>query len=205
MTLLYLFLGSDQSADARSDNFQIESLAYAPSGKDFYRKYIRHSRPVLIQKGISKWPSFRSWKNISNIARKHKTDQFPATFIGEHKQSDSNVAQLGTLEYWLSRSVNKNLQITVNMKKSKILEDIYLPTILQCKEMKLEYENFKIMIMNGKSDGEWLQTNTEIIFAAFGPTAKVLLADRKVSKSILLKSGSPEEHHHSLAILNEGL
>ena len=205
MFLLYLLLGSDQTADTKSDNPQIESLVYAPSGKDFYRKYIRHSRPVLIQKGISKWPSFTSWKNTSDLARKHKAEQFPATFVAEYGQSDSDAAQLGTLEYWVSRSVDKNLEITVNIKKSKIIEDIYLPTMLQCKEMKLEYEKFKIMTMNGKSDGEWLQTRSEIIFAAFGPTTKVLLVDRKVSKSTLLKSRSTEERHPSLAILNEGL
>lgn len=174
----------------------VDNLEFVPGGKDFYQKFVKQSKPVVFVDGVMKADANASLSDISKLEMKLSKEVFD---LGGEENSFFPSYNESGLE-------SKDIELKV--KDSKILDQVYLPIMLNCKEYKLAYNHFRLSIVSHMSANPPTQVDEEMLIFSFGGGIEVELFDSKYSPYFLgsLEKGKKDGNILSdSVILNEGL
>lgn len=158
----------------QSQDVFIESLEFIPRGRDFYRKFLRQSKPVVFKGAVKNaMPDGELWNDIYNADTKLQKELF--TF-------DDKTLSFAS---WFNVSKAEENDIELIADKSNILEKIHLPLMLQCKEFKLLYGQMKLSIISHKLRSQPKMIHNEMMLFSLGHGIKVELYENKHSSGVM--------------------
>ena len=185
-TTLYfcLFLGHKEPLGNQGAPSEVlESMHFTPSGKDFYQKYLRNSNPVLFKKSVGKWPAFTTWQNLSHLRNNYGKNIYNVDFAKIYSQQEVKQKMI-PLEEYLDIYKSENVTLESNISRSKMLDEVHLPALLQCKELYPAQENIHIVISSGKISSPLYQVDTEVLRVSLSGSSTVILFNSKFTKDL---------------------
>ena len=108
-----------------------------------------------------------------------------------------------TLKDWVEESSSKQMTADLDISKSRLLEDIYLPVMLHCKEYRIEYNKLRLSITSEDFNCQPKQYSDEMLYISLGPRIKARLFDSRQT-SQLIEEGFPKLEHQDV-MLERGL
>eukprot|EP00794_Sanderia_malayensis_P015359 gene15359-16936_t len=162
---------------------EVETVSLTSSGNDFYRKYVRLSRPVLYKNSASQWPAFKNWQNISYLKLTYGSNIFNIDLAKKFRQEE--IAQkLMPMADYLDIYKTEDVCLESNASQSEMLKEIHLPTQLQCKELYPEMENINVVITSGDIVTPLYQAQADVLRISLSGSSSVILFDKADTKHL---------------------
>ena len=173
VVMIFLIQGTKEMPIGTKHTF-IEALIFMPGGKDFYQKFVRQAKPVLFKE------TFKG--SILNATTHDTMNNLEKMLNKELFNFDKKKMPFA---HWYNKSRTEKIDIDLRANGSTILEEIYLPIMLQCREYKLDYEQFQISIFSRKAAGNLKQIDQEMLLFSFENGIKIELYDSLYSSKLL--------------------
>ena len=180
--------------DLRIGQYSIKTLEFMPEGRDFYQKFIRLSKPVLLKSSLKNSVMDKTIQNITNLLQKEVFE------VNDKKMP---------FPYWYNQSMAEKKELDLRADKTMLMEEIILPIMLHCKEYKLAYDQFILTIIPAQNVMSYPKhAKDEMMLFSFGNNIKVELYDKRYSAELLANVESGKAVHNVnfiTATLSEGL
>ncbi len=136
-----------------------ESTSFALSGRDFYKKHVRASKPIIFKNAASRWPALKNWQNLRYLKFKYGKNVYNIDFA--KRFAHQNIAQrFMPLEKFLAIYKVEDVSLESNVSDSQMLEEVHLPTQLQCKELNPDPRDVNIVMSSGNVSAPLYQVLT---------------------------------------------
>jgi len=131
-------------------SLKVDELDTMPTSQEFYERYVRLNRPVVIRGGIKEQPYFTRWKSDDYLA-KHFGDTL--VMVEEQKVEDRMGADIKTRtlkQYIQGYAKPGNEWYIVQDVYPHMLADVQVPGLLSCEEF---YRGMNMVVMWFSSGG----------------------------------------------------
>ena len=183
-TILLLTGHLKRFGEHRPSEGEIASLKYAPSGVDFYHNYVHKRKPVVIRNGANHWPAVQLWQNESYLMSNFGSDIFTVEYRKKFKNERPVRKPLSFGEFlkiYKSDDVYLDSSFSPN---SPMLNDIILPSILNCHEISSSIDSLNLLFNSGDANSAFHHDGLENIITVISGTKTVYLVNSTYSKDL---------------------
>ena len=161
----------------------IRELKFAPDGKYFYKNFIHGRQPVVIRNAASHWLAVKNWPNETYLNLTYGDLPFTVHMYKVYRDSlsvrkDMNLSDF--LEIYKEQSVYLDSQLP----PSNLINEINLPTILQCKEISSTISDINLLMNSGNASSPLHHDGYENILAIISGKKKVILFNSSYSQNV---------------------
>ncbi len=177
------FPGHKQPLGKQNEEYNlVDSLSFAPGAKDFYRKYARQSKPVIMRNAIKSWPAFHKWSNLELLKNLYGNQTFNIEFR-KHFKNVFPVRKGWRLEEFLKEYQGKPIYLdSVFSRNSPMAKDVLLPPPLHCNNSNYLIENLNLLISSGNTSSAFHQDGYENLLSMVSGVKEVILYDSKYTR-----------------------
>lgn len=160
------------------------SLKYAPSGADFYQNFIHKRKPVVIRGGANHWPAVQNWQEDSYLSSNFGSTIFTVEYRKKFK-NEFPVRRPLSLDEFLKIYRSENVYLdSVFPSKATMLNDILLPSILNCREISSKIDSINLLMNSGDANSAFHHDGYENIITLISGTKKFYLINSTYSKDL---------------------
>ena len=168
----------------RGSEGEVPSLKYAASGVDFYHRYIHQRKPVVIRGGANHWPAVQLWQNESYLSSNFGSSIFTVEYRKKFK-NEFPVRRPLSLDEFLKMYKSDNVYLdSAFPPKATMLNDILLPSILNCHEITSTIDSVNLLMNSGDANSAFHHDGFENIITVISGTKKVFLVNSTHSKDL---------------------
>ena len=161
----------------------VPELKFAPDGRYFYEKFIYGRQPVVIRKAADHWLAVKNWPNETYLNLTY--GELPFTVLMDKVYKDSlSVRKDMNLSDFLEIYKDQPVYLDSQFPPSNLINEINLPSILQCKEISSTISDVNLLMNGGNASSPLHHDGYENILAIISGTKKVILFNSSYSKNV---------------------
>eukprot|EP00795_Rhopilema_esculentum_P012250 gene12250-2885_t len=178
------FMGQKVKLGNHGAPFQnIETLQFSPSAEDFYERYARQSRPVLIKNAVRKWPAFYKWPNLTYMHRYYGNELFNVE-LRKKFQTSFPIRKTLSLSKFIDEFEDSDIYLdSLFSKDSYMLNDVHLPTPLDCAHRSIAIDNLNLLISSGNTSSAFHQDGYENLLSVLSGVKEVILYNNNYTRA----------------------
>lgn len=160
----------------------VDQLSFPPSARDFYKQYIRASKPVVIRNAINTWPAYERWKDYKYLKKVHGHEPFNVEFRKKFKNVFP-VRKAWRLTRFLDEFQEKKIYLDSLFRiNSTMTGEVLLPPSLQCKRLSDGIDNLNLLMSSGNTSSAFHHDGYENLLSIISGEKEIILYDSKYTR-----------------------
>ncbi|CAB4022524.1 Prostaglandin F synthase [Paramuricea clavata] len=161
----------------------IPELKFSPDGKYFYKNFIHGREPVVIRNAASHWLAVKNWPNETYLNLTYGELPFTVHMYKVYRDALS-VRKDMNLSHFLEIYKEQSVYLDSPFPPSNLINEISLPSILQCKEISSTISDVYLLMSSGNTSSPLHHDGYENILAIISGTKKVILFKSSYSENV---------------------
>ncbi|XP_077998374.1 uncharacterized protein LOC144451416 [Glandiceps talaboti] len=156
----------------------IDEVDKAPSSADFYKNYIKKSRPLLIKGGGNRWPAVDLWPDEEYLLENFGEEVFRVDL--RKVWDDKHPPRMNMyMKDFLDIYKKKDIYLDSPFPRSGMLHDAFVPTVLECEELFAKVDSASLLFSSGNTSYVFHQDGYENIITLIAGQKTFLIAHPK--------------------------